>query len=318
MRKKQKLWIGIIIGAVVSVVTLGVLFFIFMLLVLFGGPAERTTDIAKYEETMSKYPNVQTGFISFPETIPESATDAEFYFSFKDTWDDPTCEVFLQCTYDEADYQAEVERLENTKKKYGSVERYLLRDEEGRFEYPAYIAIDANNYAYEYALLTGERQITYIYTSFMYEENLKKISARYLPSDYDSRKEQMKPMEGYTIYLVQETYYNGEFHGWDLDYSRDEVIDVLDYHSLWIGYNWFSVCTCLDEEDNQIIRYCAYNYYDSKHDSLYGYPDEISYEELEGYRFKSVELNEEETIATVTYYDGDEEKTMEYEIPDVE
>lgn len=317
MKKNHKLWIGIIVGVGVGVVTLGVLFFILFLLFLFGGPTERTTDITKYEETMSKYPYIQTGFISFPETIPDSATDADFYFSFKDTWDDPTCEVFLQCTYDEADYRAEVERLENTKKQYGSVERYLLRDEEGRFDYPAYIAIDANNYAYEYALLTGERQITYIYTSFMYEESLKKVEKKYLPIDYDSRKNQARPMEGYSIYLVQETYYNGEVHGWNLDYSREETVDVLEYHPVIVGYNWFTVCTCLDEEDNQIIQYCGYNYYDSKHDSLYGYPDEITYEELSGYQFKSVELNEDMTKAIVTYYDGDEEKKMEYEIPDV-
>ena len=129
---------------------------------------------------MNKYPYIQTGFISFPETIPESATDTDFYFSFKDTWDDPTCEVSLQCTYDEKDYLSEITRLENTKKIYGSEKRFLLRDEEGRFPYPVYIAIDANDYEYEYALLTGDRQITYIYTSFMEEEYLKKIESKYL------------------------------------------------------------------------------------------------------------------------------------------
>lgn len=317
MKEKKKLTIGLIVGVVVGVVTLGVLFFILFLLFLFGGPTERTTDIAKYEETMSKYPYVQTGFITFPETIQESATDTDFYFSFKDTWDDPTCEVFLQCTYNAADYQAELERLENTKKQYGSVKRYLLRDEEGRFEYPAYIAIDANNYAYEYVLLTGEQQMTYIYTSFMDEVNLKKIPGQYLPSDYDSKKNQMRPMEGYSIYMGKEMYFDGKVIGRNMDYSRDEVVEVLEYHRVDIDYNHFYVCTCLDEWDNEIIQYCCYNYFDNKYDSHTELGDEIQYDELAGYRFKSVELNADMTAAIVTYFEGDEEKKMEYIIPDV-
>jgi len=317
MKEKKKLTIGLIVGGVVGVVSLGVLFFILFLLFLFGGPTERTTDITKYEETMSKYPYVQTGFITFPERIPNSATDTDFYFSFKDTWDDPTCEVFLQCTYDVADYQAELERLENTKKQYGSVKRYLLRDEEGRFEYPAYIAIDANNYAYEYVLLTGEQQMTYIYTSFMDEVNLKKIPGQYLPSDYDSKKNQMRPMEGYSIYMGKEMYFDGKVVGRNMDYSRDEVVEVLEYHRVDIDYNHFYVCTCLDEQDNEIIRYCNYTYFDNKYDSHTELGAEIQYDELAGYRFKSVELNADMTAAIVTYYDGVEEKKMEYIIPDV-
>lgn len=202
MQKKYKMWIGIAIGAVVGIITLIAVGIIFLLLVFFGGPTEKTTDIAKYEETMSKYPYIQTEFITFPETILASATDTDFYFSFKDTWDDPTCEVFLQCTYDEEDYLSEITRLENAKKICGSENRCLLRDEEGRFPYTAYIAIDAADYEYEYALLTGDRQITYIYTSFMEEAYLKKIESKYLPSDYDCRMKEWQLGEGYNIYFA--------------------------------------------------------------------------------------------------------------------
>jgi len=312
MQNKKKLWIGIAVGAIISVVTLiGAVIILFML-ALFGGPAEITRDIAKYEETLSKYPYVRTGFISFPETIPESATDIDFYFFFKDTWDDPTCEVFLQCTYDDKDYLTEVDRLEHTKKKYGSVERYLLRDVENRFGYPAYIAIDAFDRSYEYALLTGDRQITYVYTAYKEEQFMQKIESKYLPSDFDRKMDEMKFGEGYSIYLSQ----MDEF-GWSCDYSRAEKVEVLKTHWVDIGYNWFSVCTCLDEEDNQMIQYCAYNYYENKHDSIYGYTDEIVYNELECYRFGSIELDEDQTKVIVTYYDGEEEKRMEYEIPEV-
>ena len=317
-KRKTKLWIGIGVGVAISIITLVALGLILMLLFLFGGPTEISTGITNYEEVMNKYPYVQTGFITFPETIPDSVTDEDFYFSFKDTWDDPTCEVFLQCTYDEADYQKEVERLEHTKKQYGSVKRMLSRGEEGRFQYPVYIAIDAHNHAYEYALLTGDRQITYIYTSFMSKGDLKKIEEKYLPFDYDSRREQTKVGEGYTIYLVGDITDNGKVLGRRLDYSRDAVVEVQNSHVVEIGYNSFAVYTCLDEEDNEIIQYCAFVYYEGKHDYYNGLPDEIPYRELSGYRFKAVELNEAMTIATVTYYDGEEEMTKEYEIPQTE
>ena len=74
--------------------------------------------------------------------------------------------------------------------------------------------------------------------------------------------------------------------------------------------------TYLDENDTEIIKSCFYCYYDSRHDSIYGTAEEIEYTELEGYRYKSVELNEDKTKAIVTYYDGEEEKTFEYEIPE--
>lgn len=312
MKNKYKIGIGIVVGAIVSIITLIGLAIIFLLIALFGGPTQKTTDIAKYEATLKKYPNIQTGFISFPETLPASATDTDFYFSFKDTWDDPTCEVFLQCTYDEKDYLAEVKRLENTKKQYGSEERCLLRGEEGRFKYPAYIAIDADDYAYEYALLTGDRQITYIYTAFMEEAYLKKIESQYLPGDYDRKQNEMQFGEGYSIYLSK-----ADDYGLSYNYDREEKVEVLNSHWVNIGYNFFAVDTSLDEEDNEIIQYCEYNYYESSFDSFFGTTERIVYNELKGYRFGAIELNEDQTKAIVTYYDGSEEKKMEYEIPEV-
>lgn len=317
MSQKKKLWIGILIGVIISVITLGALLVIFLLFFLYGGPKQITEEVALYEETMGQYSNVQTGFITFPEEISDNATNVEFYFSYQDTWDDPTCEVFLQCIYEEEEYLTELHRLENACKIYGATRRELVRDEEERFPYPAYIAINGNNHAYEYALLSGEREITYIYTSFTSEQDLKKIDAGYLPADYDTHMNQLGFGEGYNIYIVKMDEHLGEIQGYQTDYTRDELVEVNEYHPVTIGYNWFTVCTRLDEEDNEIIEYCAYMYYDNRHDSLYGYPEEIQYGELAGYRFKSVELNDDKTLATVTYYDDEEEKTMEYEIPEM-
>lgn len=313
---RKKLLTGIIIGVSIGCITLGALFAIFMILVFYGGPAETVTDVSGYKETLTQYENLHTAFICFPEELPESAENTDFYFYYRDAWDDPTMEVYLQCSYDEKDYQAEVERLENTRKQYGSTVRTLIRDREGRYPYPAYIAVDGLWNAYEYALLSGERQITYVYTAYKNSNNLKKVDKKYLPVDFDERQEELKRGDGYCIYLKQVDKMDGEVIGWDYDYTRNEVVDVLEYHPLEVGYNFFGVCTALDENDNRIIQYCYDWKYKNSQDSVYGLPDETRYREQEGYGFKSVELSADETKAIVTYFDKDgEERTMEYETP---
>lgn len=316
--QKKKLWIGIVIGAVISVLTLGALFVVFLLFVFLGDPPEVTTDITKYEQMLTQYDYVHTAFITFPEQLPESAQDTDFYFYYQDTWNTPTMEVFLQCTYDEADYQTELARLENTRKRYGSRVQTLIGDEEGRYPYPAYIAVDGRYGDYEYALLSGEREITYIYIADKVMDHMEKVDAAYLPSDFEN-EDQVWNMnkEAYSIYLQSEMVFDGEVIGWNEDYTRDEVSEVLEHHYVEVDYNNFYVTTCLDENDAEIIQDCSYSFYKNQHDSMYGLPEKIVYTELTGYRFKSLELNEEQTKAIVTYYDGEEEKIYEYVIPEV-
>lgn len=316
MKKRYQFSVGLILGVLAGILIIVGLITLAIFIVAFGGLPEITTDIAKYEETMTKYSNVQTGFITFPETIPDSATDVDFYFFYQDTFDEPTCEVFLQCTYDEADYRAEVERLENTKKQYGSTERYLMKDEE-RFQYPAYIANDGHCWEFEHALLTGEREITYIFTAVFNKVALHKVDDKYLPSDYAAKLGTTEGLwDHYTIYLIGRDVIVGT-ESWSYDFTRDSVVAVEEFHSVSVDYNYFRVCTWLDEADNEIIQYCEYSYYESEEVAQSTLPESIEYEELKGYQYKSLELNEDKTIAIVTYYDGEEEKTWEYEIPDV-
>ncbi len=317
---KNKLWIGIAIGAVLGCITLGAFFVIFFMFFLFGGPAEVETDVTKYQETLAKYEYAKTAYLVFPEEIPESAKDVDFYFSYQDTWNVPTQEVYLKCTYDEADYQSEIDRLENVKKRYGSTVRTLLRDEEGRYSYPVYIAQDGYWDNFEYAMLTGENEITYIYTAMMNADDLKKVDQKLLPSDFDERQMEYTGIEGYTIYLQKVVYCDdGTVDYWNCDYTRDEVSEVTKNHWVELGYNTFYVTTYLDEQDRERIKECSYYYYESQHDSVYGLPEVITYNELtgKGYLYKDLELSKDKSKALVTYYDGTEEKMMEYEIPDV-
>lgn len=310
---KIKILIGILIGAVLGIVTLFTLGIILLMFFFFGGPPDVIKGADNYEEAITKYEDMRTGLIVFPKKIPESAEDVDFYFSYQDIWDDPTMEVFLQCKYDEEDYQSEVLRLENIQKQYGSNVRTLIPDEEGVYPYPAYVAVDGHSYSYEYALLTGEKQITYIYSSFKYANDLKKIKKEYLPSNFDSRQDYLGFGEGYSIYLVSK-----DNMGMSHDYTRDSVVEVWKHHPVTIGYNWFSVDTCLDDQDREVIQKCSYMYYKDEHDAMYGLPQEMVFTELEGYEYRYVVLNVEKTKAIVTYFDGKEEKKMEYEIPKVE
>ena len=294
-------------------VTLITLAIVLLMFIFTDGPPDVITGIENYEEAITKYDDMRTGLVIFPETIPESATEADFYFSYQFIWDDPDMEVFLQCTYNEEDYRKEIIRLENTQKQYGSVVRTQISDEEGAYPYPAYIAVDGHSYCYEYALLTGERQITYIYSSLNYKDDLKKIDEKYLPSHFDSRQDELEFGEGHSIYLESKTD-----SGISYDYTRDSVVEVWKHHPVTIGYNWFSVDVCQDEQDREIIQTCSYMYYKDEHDALYGLPQELTYTELEGYEYRSVVLNADNTKAIVTYFDGKEEKKMEYKIPKAE
>lgn len=314
---KKKMWIGIGIGAIVGIITLHALFLIFMLFFAFGGKPEVVKDISRYEEMLGKYENAKTAYIVFPEKVPESATDTDFYFSYQDTWNVPTLEVYLQCTYNEEDYQAEICRLEDVKKQYGSQIRTLLRDEEGRYPYPVYIAQDGYWDNYEYAMLTGENQITYVYTAMLHSNSLKKVDKKLLPKDFDKRQEAFTGIEGYTIYLRDVNYHpDGSILSWDCDYSRDVMVEVINYHRVEIDYNSFYVVTYLNEKDEELIKECKFVYYQSQKDSVTGLPESIHCMELAGHFYKDVALSADKGTTIVTYYDGTEVKEKRYVVPE--
>ena len=214
--KRKKIIAGIVIVVAAGVIVITVLLCVFIGLFLFGGPEERTEGADKYQETMYKYTQevtgkVHTGFYCFPESIPESAftggKEPVFYFSYRDTWDDPTCEVYLECEYSNEDYEKELERLKGkvpSSPDDPKMDEYLKYEESGRFIHPVYIAIDRNSYSYEYAMDLGNKRIAYIYTSFMAKESeLKKIPHEYLPDDYDKSMSDVGFGEGFNVYITE-------------------------------------------------------------------------------------------------------------------
>ena len=299
-RKVKKIGKGILIGILLTIATLFTFVFVFLYFVFFGGPAKVTHDIKDYEEVLSN-PYAQTGYIIFPEKIPEGVIETEFYNSFRDTWNSPTLQTYLTCVYDVQAYQKEIDRLEHTYKTYGDKKKTLLRDEKKKFQYPAYIAVENAGYKYEYALLTGKNQITYISTSFIDKENVK-FSEDYLP--YDFMTEEGRAFgSGYSIYYGKVTS-----NMIDTDYTRDSNSEVRDAHMEIIGDNDFFVRVIIDEQGREIIDGCAQYYYNPKTEE----DKEFTYDDLNGMEYKAMEADRERNMVIVTYLDDGEEKKREY------
>ena len=246
-RAQNKFVLGVLIGAVFGCMTLVAGVVIFFLYFLYGGPAEVTKEVSQYEylidrtdavqegigqektaqekagqerggqaEMLSQHKNIRSGFVVFPGQLLCEEEDAEFYYFYQDTWDDPTVQVYLKCQYDEETYAAEIARLKSLMK--------LKYEDSDRFPFPAYMAIDGAGCSYEYALAGSDRQMIYIFTSYVHEDKIA-FDKQYLPKDYEDifvrdYKEYMNAE--HTIYLEKTSYGpDGKPDGWGFNYDID-------------------------------------------------------------------------------------------------
>ena len=299
-RKTKRILKGILIGAALTIVTLAVGLFVLVYLFFWGGPTKETRDIEDYEKVLS-YPYIQTAYIVFPEELPEGTLETEFYSYYRDTFGSPTIQTYLKCVYDEEAYKEEIRRLENTSKKYANKEKRLLRDTEQKFQYPAYIAVENAAHRYEYALLTGDNEITYINTAWVEREHMK-CPQEYLPYDFMT-EEGREFGSGYSIY-----YSSVSSNAISTDYTRDPVTEVLDSHMKILDDIHFVVRVVLDEQGREIISDCLiYTVNDLK-------VKEMLYDDLSGMEYKDMELDREQRKVYITYLDGGKEKIKEYEM----
>lgn len=299
-RKTKRIIKGILIGAALTIVTLAVGLFVLVYFFFWGGPAKETRDIEDYEKVLS-YPYIQTAYIVFPEELPEGTLETEFYSYYRDTFGSPTIQTYLKCVYDEETYKEEISRLENTSKKYANKEKRLLRDTEQKFQYPAYIAVENAAHRYEYALLTGDNEITYINTAWVEREHMK-CPQEYLPYDFMT-EEGREFGSGYSIY-----YSSVSSNAISTDYTRDPVTEVLDSHMEILDDIHFMVRVVLDEQGREIISDCLiYTVNDLK-------VKEMLYDDLSGMEYKDMELDREQRKVYITYLDGGKEKIKEYEM----
>lgn len=308
--------IGMLAGFGIGLITLVGLTAILGILFLYGGTPEISTDITAYETNRTNHPNIHSGFIVFPEHLICEESDADYYFFYQDTWDDPTCEIYLTCSYTDEEYAAEIDRLSNIRKQYGTIIREIEYDDSGRFPYPAYIAIDGHADAYEYALLSGEHEITYVYISYMNRDKLH-IDTGLLPSDYDQAMNlsyEQYLSKRFSIYLSEINYNSqGNPESWNYDYTREENVQLLEYEYVSMNdYDYFQVEMIMDENDEPIINRCIMTTFPNRHEALYGTGDITEYTELHGYLYKDLTIDEASRTITVTYEEEGTIKTMMY------
>lgn len=212
MKKRNTVFgiIGIMIGIVLAVTIIRILIVagVIVWAVKDGQNAVKTTtDIAEYGvfEGFRGYSKLDV----FPKQIDEDMEIQEYYYYYADTFLDPAAQIYLECSYDKAGYDKETERLSEIQEEYRGKVQSIVYDTES-FAYPAYVAVDADNHCYEYALLLEDYRIAYVFLQFMDEEKVV-FPMEYLPERYEQKE------NGYSIYLFQDE--NGDRYG---DFSRKE------------------------------------------------------------------------------------------------
>lgn len=175
-----------VLGIGLGILTLVTLAGVFLGLVVYGPPARVTEKIADYEQIFED--KIYSELLIFPRALPENLQDSVFSYRYRDAFNQPEVCIFLQGTYAEEDYRAEIARLEEVcslKEGFSLEEADNLEEAVGQgegYSYPAYVRKQGSARSYEYALLTGEGQITYVYISWTESEDVA-FDPVYLPRE---------------------------------------------------------------------------------------------------------------------------------------
>lgn len=194
MEKKSKRIVFITVG-IIAVFLFGISS---LYLFLYGGSPTKISDINKYGffEDFKGYSNLYT----FPTKIPNSGQVDDYYYYQRDTLFDPTCQIFLEYSLSEEDFEAEVSRLSKItvrfeNERYKDIVNKIVYDTE-HFRYPAYVTIYNNNYCYEYALLNKEEnKIICVFTQFIKTNDIT-FDKKYLPVGFGDDNSG----EGFNVY----------------------------------------------------------------------------------------------------------------------
>jgi len=163
---------------------------IFMWVCVTGGFPTKTYDIKDYG-TFKDFKGYSNLYI-FPTQMPESARIDSYYYYYRDTIFDPTCQIYLEYSLSKSDFDAEVLRLSKISERYKNenykgIENSIVYDTKN-FMYPAYVTIFNNNNCYEYALLNKEEcKIICVFTQFIAYNDVK-FDKKYLQMDFKNKK----------------------------------------------------------------------------------------------------------------------------------
>lgn len=153
-----------------------------------SAPYKNQTGIENYDK--AKILEQYGGDISELFIFPDDTTnmlEPTFVSSLKTGFFDTDGYMILQGTYNEKDYDAEVQRLSSIECTVEGITIEIKYDEES-YALPAYVATDGFDYEYEYALLDEKNHtITYILLSYPEYVDLREYE-EYLKLDVDEYK----------------------------------------------------------------------------------------------------------------------------------
>lgn len=128
------------------------------------------------------------------DVFPSDVYNAEcndYIFTYKESFLDDRCQIFLDCTYTEQDYYKEKKRIQSIDDYYYlSYDATKFRSENEiyfdleRFRYPAYVTNYSEGQMYEYAMLFEEEyRIVYVGLQWCPEDDIL-FDKKYLPKNY--------------------------------------------------------------------------------------------------------------------------------------
>ena len=297
LSKHTKILLGILAGGIVGLVICFLLLFLF-LRTFFLGPKPTVYEGAGHYDKI--YENrIHSGLMLFPETISPTAEHVDFYYFWRDTFNFPTSEIHLSCTYSPQEYEQEVSRISTTSKQIGLNLQKVYFDDCKDFQYPAYVAVSGNN-IWEYALLLEDTHtIHYIFTEYCSSD------------DVHSR---LEFGEDFSIYEYS-VRTDGEITAVDGDYSRSAVIPQAQCHYVESGKYSFSVYTDLDKEGTETITGCTLYYFDANAKKGQKSREQSwDFTELNEQLFKELSLNKDRSQAIITCEDSAGEKEIIFDI----
>ena len=160
---------------------------------VYKGKSYYTTDVTKYRE-FEGFRGYSKLYI-FPEHISENVKVEKYLYKYDDTLFDATCQIYLECVYDDEGHKKELKRLGNIKEEYRGKFQQISYVEDG-FCYPAFVTINADNHCYEYALILDGNKIVYVFLQFTNMEAVE-FPLDYLPYNYEMEDNS----EGESIYI---------------------------------------------------------------------------------------------------------------------
>lgn len=299
----KKLLPAILIGAAAGfLLCLGLL--TWLIYAFFLGPAPTVyEDAADYGKCWEN--RIHSGLLLFPDKINPAAADTEFYYYWRDTFNFPTAQIHLACTYTPDDYTQEVSRIRSVRKQIGAHTKQAYFDGRLDFPCPAYVAV-SKNHIWEYALLMEESHtIHYIFTEYCPLEDVR-FDKSYLPANYGDTS-RLAFGEKFSIYEYP-VYENGEITALEGDYSHDAIVPKTEGHYVEAGKYSLQVTTEIDANGIETIQGCTLFYLDGTTEKTWEYSD------LNGKLYRGLSLNKDRTQATITWEDEGGKKESAFDI----